>query len=73
MKELKKLCPQWIFETNIHQNKDWNHEVDILSKFDEDFETNIHQNKDWNTDRFEALYFCIALWDQHPSEQGLKQ
>ncbi len=37
-----------------------------------DFETNIHQNKDWNLGEKDSLVTLGVLWDQHPSEQGLK-
>ena len=36
------------FQTDLHQNKDWNFNIKDNFNFFSDFQTDLHQNKDWN-------------------------
>jgi len=51
------------FQSDIHQNKDWNPEEEKFAIEQKNFQSDIHQNKDWN----KKMVFRVPVGPNKPS------
>jgi len=60
------------FQSDIHQNKDWNRLIMYQWLTKSSFQSDIHQNKDWNSFIVITNGSTGYLSERHPRKQGLK-